>query len=45
MIERLEKSFAHVNEFSSHVAHELKTPLAIIKSELELGFNQGKFER
>jgi signal transduction histidine kinase len=37
MIERLEKSFAHVNEFSSHVAHELKTPLAIIKSELELG--------
>ena len=37
MIERLENSFAHVNEFSSHVAHELKTPLAIIKSELELG--------
>lgn len=36
MIERLEQSFAHVNEFSSHVAHELKTPLAIIKSELEL---------
>lgn len=36
MIERLEHSFAHVNEFSSHVAHELKTPLAIIKSELEL---------
>ncbi len=36
MIERLERSFAHVNEFSSHVAHELKTPLAIIKSELEL---------
>jgi signal transduction histidine kinase len=37
MIERLEKSFSHINEFSSHVAHELKTPLAIIKSELELG--------
>jgi two-component system heavy metal sensor histidine kinase CusS len=36
MIERLEQSFAHINEFSSHVAHELKTPLAIIKSELEL---------
>lgn len=36
MIERLEQSFAHVNEFSSHVAHELKTPLSIIKSELEL---------
>lgn len=39
MIERLERSFTHVNEFSSHVAHELKTPLAIIKNELELALN------
>ena len=36
MIDRLEKSFNHINEFSSHVAHELKTPLAIIKGEIEL---------
>lgn len=36
MISRLEKSFMHINEFSSQVAHELKTPLAIIKGELEL---------
>lgn len=36
MIERLERAFTHVNDFSSHVAHELKTPLTIIKSELEL---------
>ncbi len=36
MISRLEKSFRHINEFSAHVAHELKTPLAIIKGELEL---------
>jgi signal transduction histidine kinase len=41
MIERLEQSFAHINEFSSHVAHELKTPLAIIKSELELALVGG----
>ncbi|MGA1863926.1 MAG: sensor histidine kinase [bacterium] len=36
MIERLEKSFKYISEFSSHVAHELKTPLAIIKGESEL---------
>jgi two-component system, OmpR family, heavy metal sensor histidine kinase CusS len=39
MIERLEKSFAHVNEFSSHVAHELKTPIAIIRGEMELALS------
>ncbi len=36
MITRLERSFKHVNDFSSHVAHELKTPLAIIKGESEV---------
>jgi len=36
MIYRLEQSFNHISEFSSHVAHELKTPLAIIKGEIEL---------
>ena len=40
MIGRLEKSFEHINEFSSHVAHELKTPLAIIKGEIELALNE-----
>jgi len=40
MIGRLEKSFTHINEFSSHVAHELKTPLAIIKGEIELALGQ-----
>jgi len=40
MIERLEKSFEHVNEFSSHVAHELKTPLAIIRGEMELALTE-----
>jgi signal transduction histidine kinase len=36
MIGRLENSFEHIEEFSSHVAHELKTPLTIIRGETEL---------
>lgn len=36
MLGRLQNSFMQVNEFSSHVAHELKTPLAIIKGEMEV---------
>jgi signal transduction histidine kinase len=36
MIARLEKSFKYIAEFSSHVSHELKTPLAIIRGEMEL---------
>lgn len=40
MLERLEKSFEHISEFSSHVAHELKTPLAIVRGEIELALNE-----
>jgi len=36
MIARLEKSFRYIAEFSSHVSHELKIPLAIIRGEMEL---------
>lgn len=36
MISRLELAFNHIEEFSSHVAHELKTPLTIIRGETEL---------
>ncbi len=36
MISRLEKSFQHVEEFSSHIAHELKTPLTILRGETEV---------
>jgi heavy metal sensor kinase len=36
MIGRLEESFRYISEFSSHVAHELKTPLAIIRGEAEI---------
>lgn len=40
MITRLEKSFLHIDEFSSNVAHELKTPLAIIRGELEVALRK-----
>jgi two-component system, OmpR family, heavy metal sensor histidine kinase CusS len=36
MMSRLEKSFKYIAEFSSHVSHELKTPLAILRGESEL---------
>lgn len=36
MIARLEKSFEYISEFSSHIAHELKTPLAIIRGECQV---------
>ena len=40
MIERLEKAFAHISEFSSNVSHELKTPLAIIRGQCEVALRQ-----
>ncbi len=42
MIGRLEKSFKHIEEFSYHVAHELKTPLTIIRGESELALRKGR---
>ena len=39
MIGRLESSFAYINDFNSHVSHEMKTPLAIIKGELEVALS------
>lgn len=42
MIARLESSFRHISEFSSHVAHELKTPLAIIRGEIELALSKNR---
>ncbi len=40
MIARLEQSFHHISEFSSHVAHELKTPLAVIRGESEIALRK-----
>ncbi len=41
MIERLGTSFTYINSFNSSVSHEMKTPLAIIKGELELALEAG----
>jgi len=40
MISRLDKSFRYIAEFSSNVAHELKTPLTIIRGESDLALMQ-----
>ncbi len=40
MISRLEESFRHIEDFSTHVAHELKTPLAVIRGESELALRK-----
>lgn len=36
MIERLEKSFRQIKQFTADASHELKTPLTILKGEMEM---------
>jgi heavy metal sensor kinase len=49
MMSRLEKSFRYIAEFSAHVSHELKTPLAILRGESELALrskhSEGEYRR
>lgn len=40
MIERLGRSFAYIKEFSMQVAHELKTPLTIVRGETDLALRR-----
>jgi len=40
MISRLESAFAYITESSSYIAHELKTPLAIMRGEAEVALKK-----
>ncbi|HUT65215.1 MAG TPA: ATP-binding protein [Spirochaetota bacterium] len=42
MISRLERSFRAISDFSSQAAHELKTPLTIIKGESDVALRKGR---
>jgi heavy metal sensor kinase len=41
MMERLEKSVENIKEFTLHASHELKTPLTIMRGEIETALRQG----
>jgi len=40
MIQRLENEVEHIEQFNSDVSHELKTPLTVIKGEIEITLNK-----
>ena len=42
MIDRLESSTRAIQEFSSNVSHEFKTPLAIIRGEIDLALRRAR---
>ena len=42
MIERLEDSFIQIKQFTSDASHELKTPLTILRGELEVALHSTK---
>ncbi len=40
MLDKLDESFSKIKRFSNDVSHELKTPLTIIRGEIELGLRK-----
>ncbi len=42
LLERLEISFEKINQFSSDASHELKTPLTIIRGEIEIALRKDR---
>jgi signal transduction histidine kinase len=41
MTMRLDNSFQRIREFTLHASHELKTPLTVIRGELEMALSEG----
>jgi heavy metal sensor kinase len=42
LLQRLESSFERISQFSSDASHELKTPLTIIKGEMEIALRKDR---
>ncbi|GGD44543.1 two-component sensor histidine kinase [Malaciobacter pacificus] len=42
LLERIEESFQRVSQFSSDASHELKTPLTIIRGEIEIALRKDR---
>jgi signal transduction histidine kinase len=42
MLDRLDESFSKTKRFSNDVSHELKTPLTVLRGELELGLRKNR---
>jgi len=42
MISRLDESFKKIRQFSADVSHELKTPLTVLKGEIEVALRRGR---
>jgi signal transduction histidine kinase len=43
MTSRLDTSFQRIREFTLHASHELKTPLTVMRGELETALHDGNF--
>ncbi len=44
MVERLEKSFLQMRQFSTDVSHELRTPITVVRGQLEVALMTAKSE-
>lgn len=42
MLDKLDESFSKIKRFSNDVSHELKTPLTVIRGEIELGLRKDR---